>query len=639
MSKRLHHKLLFLFYACVLSPLLVLSQGLACPDLVNNALEALNEFCEELGRNQVCYGHEQVRASFITEVDADFFNAPSSTAPVAELSTLVTSPLNTEAGTWGLAMMNIQANLPNTLPGQNVTFILLGDVELENAVSPESAFQPIDGLEFVVNAPSGANLRSGPSQSFNVTGGLPNGARFIADGLSPDAQWLRLVHENSIAWIERALVGETGNIDTLPTLTNEQVTPMQAFYLRTGIGQEACVESPDNFLLIQGPENIEVSLTVNGAEVKLGSTGALRVLEQGGQPFLEVNVLEGEFVVDDVPIEAGERSLVCLGDENSRGLDGENNDLVVTCPPSEPEAIPPAAFDEAWCGLEIPSELLNYALEACYPKHTISSGETLFSIAEAYCTTVDAIVALNNITNANLIQVGQVLYIPLASCEGGTPARLPTATPVSPTTTAEVTPELTPEVTETPSDPCSLVHLNEFRIVPEKFTVSWTPEVGGDYTIWFTLVDAFFHEMQEWTEVAGTSFDFDGSSFQSSKGLLLVNFYYQGKPCGERSFHYFDFDPSLENFEARLVCNDLDDGSRVVGVEYAGSDGNLITIAAYSETAFGSAGSDSYESNAPRSAYYWYVSTDDYIYSVVVSVDGVEYTELGSCPPSQSQSQ
>jgi hypothetical protein len=631
MITSLHQKLLFLFYAVVLSPLLVFSQGLACPDLVNDALEQLNEFCDELGRNQVCYGHEQVQASFITEVDAEFFNEPSSTAPVAELSTLVTSPLNTEAGTWGLAMMNIQADLPNTLPGQNVTFILLGDVELENAVSPESAFQPIDGLEFVVNAPSGANLRSGPSQSFNVVGGLPDGARFIADGLSPDAQWLRLVHENSIAWIERAFVGDTGNIDTLPMLTNETVTPMQAFYLRTGIGQEACVESPDNFLLVQGPENIQVSLTVNGAEVKLGSTGALRVLEQGGQPFLEVNVLEGEFVVDDVPIEAGERSLVCLGDENSRGLDGENNDLVVTCPPSEPEVIPPADFDEAWCGLEIPSALLNYALEACYPTHTISSGETLFSIAEAYCTTVDAIVALNNITNANLIQVGQVLYIPLGSCEGGVPTRLPTATPVTPAATAEVTPELTPEVTETPSDPCSLVHLNEFTIVPDNFTVSWTPEAGGDYTVNILLSDAFLTRPQTVTG-QGTSFEFNGSDFPS-KGYLMVDFFFKGERCGERSFHYFDFDPSLENFETQLICSNSGE-SRFVGIHFAGADGRLVGVTVYSETAFGSAGSDSRESSELAGSISWTVTTSDYIHSVVVSVDGQEYSFLGSCPPS-----
>jgi hypothetical protein len=637
MSKRLRHNLLFLFYACLLSPLLVLSQGLACPELVNNALEQLNEFCDELGRNQVCYGHDQVQASFITEVDADFFNEPSSTAPVAELSTLVTSPLNSEAGTWGLAIMNIQADLPNTLPGQNVTFILLGDVELENAVSPESAFQPIDGFEFVVNAPTGANLRSGPSQSFNVVGGLPDGARFIADGVSPDGQWLRLVHENSIAWIERAQVGDTGNIDTLPTLTNEQVTPMQAFYLRTGIGQEACVESPDNFLLVQGPENIEVSLTVNGAEVKLGSTGALRVLEQGGQPFLEVSVLEGEFVVDDVPIAAGERSLVCLGDENSRGLDGENNDLVVTCPPSEPETIPPADFDEAWCDLEIPSALLNYALEACYPKHTISSGETLFSIAEAYCTTVDAIVALNNISNPNLIAVGQVLYIPLGSCEGGTPARLPTAVPVTPEATApvETTPELTPEVTETPSDPCSLVHLNEFTIVPEKFTVSWTPEAGGDYTVNISLSDAFLMRFQTVT-AQGTSYEIDGSNFPS-KGYLMVDFFYKGERCGEKSFHYFDFDPSLENFETQLICSNSGE-SRFVGVHFAGADGRRVGITVYSETGFGT-GSDSHESSEAASSFYWTVSTSDYIYRIAVSVDGVEYTELGSCPPSQSQSQ
>ncbi len=44
--------------------------------------------------------------------------------------------------------------------------------------------------------------------------------------------------------------------------------------------------------------------------------------------------------------------------------------------------------------------------------HTVAPGENLFRIALRYGTTVQALAAANNITNVNLIFVGQVLKIP-----------------------------------------------------------------------------------------------------------------------------------------------------------------------------------------------------------------------------------
>ncbi len=44
--------------------------------------------------------------------------------------------------------------------------------------------------------------------------------------------------------------------------------------------------------------------------------------------------------------------------------------------------------------------------------HTIQAGDTLFSIAEQYGTTVDAIVAANGITDPNNVPLGTVLVIP-----------------------------------------------------------------------------------------------------------------------------------------------------------------------------------------------------------------------------------
>nr|WP_214840637.1 LysM peptidoglycan-binding domain-containing protein [Exiguobacterium sp. s122] len=74
------------------------------------------------------------------------------------------------------------------------------------------------------------------------------------------------------------------------------------------------------------------------------------------------------------------------------------------------------------------SQLLAYQNAPTGKTYTVKSGDTLYSIARAYGVTVTALAAANNITNYNLISVGQVLVIP------GT-----TVTPPPPTTTVKYT--------------------------------------------------------------------------------------------------------------------------------------------------------------------------------------------------------
>lgn len=388
---------------------IVTAQASECSALLNDALSALEGNCDGTGRNEACYGYNQVSASFISDVTDDFFTQPSDTSNVADLETIRTAPFNPTDSTWGVALMNIQANLPNTLPGQSVTFVLMGDVEVENAVDPENAFNPSDGVEITITSPAGANIRSGAGLNFNVIGGIRPEETLISDGVSADGVWYRVAFGERVAWINQVVFDtSTEGLADLPVLTDDLQTPMQAFYLRTGIGQAGCAEAPEDLLLVQGPENIEVNITANGADIRIGSTVGLRTVIRDGEPFLEVIAFSGEIEFMGQTLRTGQHSFACLGDEGSLGLDGTANDLTVTCDATPPETVD--EFGEDWCVLEsLPPLLLNYEIEILCPGETpvvvsnpsASNAATSSNVSGVDCSTMSLISPLTPVNSGN----------------------------------------------------------------------------------------------------------------------------------------------------------------------------------------------------------------------------------------------
>ena len=226
------------------------AQSPACSEVVKQALDAATKVCADVGRNKVCYANNQLAAQAKDGVSNFTFQNPGDVVAIKDLGTLQASPYDAAAGTWGVALLRVQASLPGTNVGQAVTMLAFGDTEVTDAST--------DGT-------------------------------------------------------------------------------LNAFYLRTGVGQPGCAEMPRNGVLLDSPTGEKVNMTVNGVQLKIGSTVFLFADAPEGEknPTLWVHTLEGsvEMTSDGVTV------VVPAGKENCAPLrDDDQNDpaLVENGPPCQP---------------------------------------------------------------------------------------------------------------------------------------------------------------------------------------------------------------------------------------------------------------------------------------------------------------
>lgn len=126
----------------LLSTLLIVGYGIAqntCSALIEDALESVANACYGMSRNQVCYGNVSLNLTPIAEAPDFTFEQVGDITDVTYVRSLKLAPLDELRGVWGIAMMQLQADIPDSLPGQNVTFLVFGDVELENTAGTEQS--------------------------------------------------------------------------------------------------------------------------------------------------------------------------------------------------------------------------------------------------------------------------------------------------------------------------------------------------------------------------------------------------------------------------------------------------------------------------------------------------------------------
>ncbi len=425
----------------------------ACPALVELALTQVGNNCANLSRNSACYGFNRVESTFTQPVSQGYFTAPADRADLVDMKTIQSTPLDLALNQWGIAVLNVQANVPDTLPGQAVTFLLMGDTQVENAVDPA---QTVAGITVITQTATA--LRSDPQANSAVVSELGAGTVLQADSLSSDGSAIHVSTDAASGWIDVTSVNPTPQIAALASGDIAARSPMQAFYFRTGPGQTTCSQTP-SLLAIQSPENIKVDLTANGANIRLGSLITLEVLPGGD--LMKLTTLEGNATLnpgepDEVSVPAGFSTTHCLADPASLGLDGEANDQNVgdNC---EWEPPTPTNLDDLDQGQIVQAMLERMRLAAANTTptpeitpeateaveltdcptgttlfHVVSAGENLYRISLKYSTSVGAIMQANSLTDASLIYTGQRLTIP-CGLDIGIPAlpNVPTALPGS----------------------------------------------------------------------------------------------------------------------------------------------------------------------------------------------------------------
>ncbi len=429
------------------TPVFAYMQG-ECTAFVKEALAATDKVCADTGRNEACYGHISLDAQPQSSDTPFKFDAVGDRVDVARVSRLRLSPMDVKTDVWGVALLKVQADISKSMPNANVSVLVFGDVELENAI-PDPVFADV-----VVSGPSNANIRRQPSNRAFVVGSLPPTTTIKAKGRSKDGAWLYIgmPEDQGNGWVRRSLVKSKEDLTKLkeldPSLTS--YGPMQAFYLQNGKDQTSCENVPNDGILIQTPEGVaQVQLWINEVKIKLGSTAFIQA--QGDKKTMSVTTLEGAAHVEALGVEqvavAGTTVTVRV-DEN----------FVPVSPPSLPAAYNLSEVQRLPVGslerkITVGAPVSQTATYTPAPTFTPSPVAGALSISPGTITVTGTVMATNTLPLTSTIT--PTIPSGLTATITGA-ATLPTSTnmPASPTTNTNIPPTVVTN-TNVPASPAA----------------------------------------------------------------------------------------------------------------------------------------------------------------------------------------
>ncbi len=245
--------------------------GSLCPALINLALAQVSNNCANLGDNSACYGYGDIAA--VTEGDS-LFSQPADRATLNSIASLRSNPFNLDANSWGVALLNVRTSTTGTSVTENVKMVLIGDVEIENAVAPEVMITLPNEVPTLTTS-NVSMLRLAPSANAGGIVNVAQGSQVSVIGISPDGEWLRVGAQNSSGWLSVDAVEGVG-LENLPIISADSRFPMESFNFSTGTEVSSCVDAPPSLLILQAPNGAPATIEANGAQITFTNTIFLR---------------------------------------------------------------------------------------------------------------------------------------------------------------------------------------------------------------------------------------------------------------------------------------------------------------------------------------------------------------------------
>ena len=326
--------------------------------------QTISEFCEERGREFIvqafqelgsacanlsgdgCFSGRETTINYLIKPSSVLNDLPSfedNTILPQNIASIITEDFelnidNPIESKWGIVTLSSPANLHTMLPINLSTLLTFGGVRLENGIYPEEVFERdiVVRVSFtMIDLFSQPTNWEGSQQIDTLTGG----GTLEADAMSRDGKWVRVFYlyddelydfQHASAWARVEDLTDATDIDTLPTLGEDQYTAFQRFYFSNVSTNTPCEAIPNPSILVQGSSSIAIATQIIVNNVDLTFTGAvnLRVINDRE---MELTVLDGIAIIhlpnqQEIPIGAGETKILCIGANRNLGVDGEAND-------------------------------------------------------------------------------------------------------------------------------------------------------------------------------------------------------------------------------------------------------------------------------------------------------------------------
>ena len=353
--------LLFLSLPMVISAQQTGQSAGSCDTLVTNAFTEVGATCANLDQSMACLGNNTVGFEFFGETPEDFTDEAGARTPLLDVSQVSTQGADLQENTWGVTVFNALSSVPRSLD-QHVVMVGFGGVQIANVILPEDAFIPvIDGI--LVTTTSAAESRVAtmalPAES-EVLGVIPAGESVIADAVSEDGLWVRVVYDDRPVWIPVSSLDPATSLDSLPAFGPESFTTMQSVCLGDDPGRGQCGANAPSLLFLQSPSDFPAEMRLQETDLRFQGTTVFQI--QGNR--IEMSVVNGVAILnpdtpDEIIVPAGFKVDAPLGNRIDTSICGPGGGRPITGDWSAPRQMSQGDLNQFALLEDFPDNLLN----------------------------------------------------------------------------------------------------------------------------------------------------------------------------------------------------------------------------------------------------------------------------------------